>query len=194
VVPKTLYSFCSGSYGNCPDGALPAAALIHASSGDLYGTTTTYGAGNCQSFCGTIFKITPSGTLTTLHQFCRQRYCPNGGQPLWALVQATNGDFYGTTYFGGVNGGGTVFSLSVGLGPFVETLTPSGEAGAAVTILGSDLTGATSVTFNGAASTFTVNSTGTAIATAVPTGASSGPVRVVTPAGALSSKPFQVLP
>jgi uncharacterized repeat protein (TIGR03803 family) len=190
----TLYSFCSGSDGNCPDGGLPDAPLIQASSGDLYGITTHYGAENCESFCGTIFKITPSGTLTTVHQFCRQRYCPNGGEPLWALVQATNGDFYGTTYFGGVNGGGTVFSLSVGLGPFVKTLTPSGEAGAAVTILGSDLSGATSVTFNGAAATFTVNSTGTAIETAVPTGASSGPVRVVTPAGALSSKPFQVLP
>ena len=43
---------------------------------------------------------------------------------------------------------GTVFSLSVDLGPFVETLPAAGKAGATIKILGSNLTGATSVTFN----------------------------------------------
>lgn len=95
---------------------------------------------------------------------------------------------------GGSNGDGTVFSLSVGLGPFVETQTTSGKVGASIKILGSDLTGATSVTFNGTAATFTVVSRCLITAT-VPSGATSGKVRVVTPGGTLSSNvAFRVLP
>ena len=67
---------------------------------------------------GTVFKITPGGTLTTLYNFCSQSGgCPDGSQPYAGLVQDTNGNFYGTTYFGGTNNAGTVFSLAVGLGP-----------------------------------------------------------------------------
>jgi hypothetical protein len=125
---------------------------------------------------------------------------PNPYLPSAGLVQATNGTFYGTTNDGGSpcsrNGGcGTVFSLSVGLGPFVKTLPTAGEVGQAVKILGTDLTGATSVTFDGIAAAFTVNASGTAILTTVPAGARSGTVEVVTPGGTLSSNvPFRVLP
>jgi hypothetical protein len=67
--------------------------------------------------------------------------------------------------------------------------------GARVDILGNDLTGAISVSFNGAAATFTVNSSGTAITTTVPAGATTGTIQVVTPSGTLSSNvPFRVLP
>lgn len=79
-----------------------------------------------------------------------------------------------------------MFSLSVGLGPFVETLTTSGKMGAAVTILGTDLKGATSVTFNGTAATFTVVSK-SEITTTVPTGATTGFVEVTTRGGTLKS-------
>ena len=89
---------------------------------------------------------------------------------------------------------GTVFSLSVGLGPFVETQPTYGKVGAVVKILGTDLTGATSVSFNGTAAAFTVVST-SEITTTVPAGATSGTVQVVTPSGTLSSNvPFRVLP
>ena len=89
---------------------------------------------------------------------------------------------------------GTVFSLSVGLGPFVETQPTSGKVGAAVKILGTDLTGATSVSFNGTAAVFTVVSA-SEIAATVPAGATTGTVQVVTPSGTLSSNvPFLVLP
>jgi uncharacterized repeat protein (TIGR03803 family) len=74
------------------------------------------------------------------------------------VVQATNGNLYGTTYEGGTHGYGTVFSLSVGQGPFVETLPASGAVGADVKILGTDLTGATKATFNGTEAKFTVDS------------------------------------
>jgi len=59
---------------------------------------------------------------------------------------------------GGTNDEGTIFSLSVGLGPFVKTLPTSGKVGSVVKILGTKLTGATSVTFNGVAAGFDVYS------------------------------------
>jgi uncharacterized repeat protein (TIGR03803 family) len=147
----TLYSFCSQSESGCPDGAEPYGGLVQATNGDFYGTTSSGGANdNCEGLnhplpgCGTIFKITPSGTLTTLYSFCSQSGCTDGQDPYGGLIQDTNGKFYGTTVLGGANGAGAVFSLSVGLGPFVKTLPTSGEVGVAVKILGSDLTGATS--------------------------------------------------
>ena len=130
--------------------------------------------------------------LTTLYSFCAQGGCTDGISPEAGLVQATNGDLYGTTKIGGANNYGTVFSLSVGLGPFVETQTTSGKVGAAVKILGTDLTGATSVSFNGAAAVFTVVSP-SLITTTVPAGATTGKVEVVTPSGTLSTYvPYRV--
>jgi uncharacterized protein (TIGR03437 family) len=76
--------------------------------------------------------------------------------------------------------------MSLGLGPFVKTLPTSGADGMAFNILGTSLTGATSVTLNGTAAKFTVASS-SLITTTVPTGATTGEVKVVTPSGALSS-------
>jgi uncharacterized repeat protein (TIGR03803 family) len=190
----TLYSFCSEK--NCLDGRSPiSAGLVQATDGKLYGVTSQGGTNdtNCEGVgCGTIFKITSSGTLTSLYSFCSLAACADGSYPV-GLVQYTNGDFYGTTEEGpscdvgcGPNYDGTVFSLSVGLGPFVETLPTSGKVGAAVKILGTDLTGATSVAFNGTVATFTVVS-GSEITTTVPTGATTGKVMVKTPSGTLTS-------
>jgi hypothetical protein len=87
-----------------------------------------------------------------------------------------------------------VFSLSVGLVPFVETLPGAGTAGAEVGILGNKLSGATSVTFNGTPAQFKVKSP-TLILTHVPDGATSGYVTVITPSGTLTSNvPFHVIP
>jgi len=219
----TLYSFCSQS--GCPDGG-GVAGLVQAANGNFYGTTIAGGAPCIANVagCGTVFKITPSGTLTTLYSFCSQSGCPDGDSPQTGLVQATDGNFYGTTVAGGANGYGTIFkitpsgmlttlysplygsaglvqatdgnfygtgaanffSLSVGLGPFVKTLPTSGKVGAAVQILGTNLTGATSVTFNGTAAAFTVISP-SLISTTVPTGAATGQVQVKTPIGTLLS-------
>ena len=192
----TLYSFCSQS--GCPDGSGPLTMLVQATDGNFYGTTNAGGA-RCAYYtggCGTVFSITPDGTLTTLHTF----EVTDGGSPLAGLIQDTNGSFYGTTSIGGSStactyGCGTVFSLSVGLGPFVSTTPTSGKVGGSVTILGTNLTGATSVTFNGSAAAFTVSKSGTYISATVPAGATTGPVQVVTPSGTLNSNVnFQVLP
>jgi uncharacterized repeat protein (TIGR03803 family) len=168
-------------------GAYPHAVLVQATDGNFYATTTKGGASSaCSGGCGTIFKITPG--LRTLHSFDSA----DGTNPSAGLVQATDGNFYGTTSAGGAENDGTAFSLSVGLGPFVETLPTSGKVGTPAIILGNNLTGATSVTFNGAVATFTVVSS-TEIKTTVPSGTTTGKVKVTTPIGTLTSNvPFRV--
>ena len=175
------------------DGSTPSARLLQATDGNLYGTTVDGGTG-APLYPGTIFRITTSGTLTTLYNFCSQSSCTDGSYPYGAMIQDTDGAFYGTTIAGGANGHGTIFKLSVGLGPFVETQPTSGTIGAAVKILGNNLTGTTSVFFNDAAASFTIVST-SEIETTVPTGASTDYVDVVTPSGTLqSNEVFTVTP
>jgi len=121
----TLYNFCSQT--NCTDGGTPNAPLIQATDGNFYGSTT-YGGANVNSascvaqssFCGTVFEITASGTLTTLYNFCSQTNCTDGSSPQLGLVQATDGSFYGGTYHGSPNtcffgmSCGTVFKMTPG--------------------------------------------------------------------------------
>ena len=80
------------------------------SSGDYCGLTG-YG-------CGTVFRITPKGVLTTIHTFCTQSGCKDGGIPQGQLIQAKDGDLYGTTDVGGAeqyggDGQGTVFKIGL---------------------------------------------------------------------------------
>jgi uncharacterized repeat protein (TIGR03803 family) len=163
------------------DGSSPYGALVQATDGNFYGTTATGGNNNA----GTIFRIVPGAGAgsVTLYSFTG---AADGSNPESTLIQATNGNFYGTTYGLNTGNGGTVFSLSVGLAPFVETLPAFAKAGQKVDILGTDLIGATSVTFNGVPAKFTIVSP-TEIHATVPTGATSGTVQVTTPNGTLSS-------
>jgi uncharacterized repeat protein (TIGR03803 family) len=173
----TLYSF------NKTDGSEPFGGLAEGTDGNFYGTTFEGGnGGTCTFGCGTVFKMTPAGVLTTLHNFVGT----DGADPNGGLAQATNGNFYGTASFEGANNDGTAFSLVVGLGPFVETLPALGKVGTSVIILGNGLTGTTSVTFNGTPATFKVASL-TEVKTTVPTGATTGRVQVTTPNGTLTS-------
>jgi uncharacterized repeat protein (TIGR03803 family) len=98
-----LYRFA----GQPNDGASPyQSGLILASDGNFYGTTNNGGAyGNR----GTVFKITPSGTETVLWSFGNGS---DGAYPNVGLVQATDGNFYGTTTMGGANGAGTIFKIT----------------------------------------------------------------------------------
>jgi len=179
-VLTTLHSF------HPYDGTFPIAKLVQGTDGNFCGTTPNGGPGHV----GTVFEITPNGKLTRLYGFSG----PDGDGPSSELVQDTNGIFYGTTSSGGFNGLGTVFSLSTGLGPFVKTNPTSGAVGTTVNILGTNFVGVSGVTFHGIAATFTVKSK-SEITTTVPTGATTGVVKVVTPGGTLSSNaPFKVVP
>ena len=97
----TLHSFCS----KCGDGESPHAGLVQGKDGNFYGTTQ-----GGPSYAGNVFKITPTGTLTSLHTFCTQ--CADGYAPEGDLIQATDGNFYGTTSQGGAGDGGTIFRLT----------------------------------------------------------------------------------
>jgi uncharacterized repeat protein (TIGR03803 family) len=186
-VLTTLHTFCTQT--GCPDGQVPDAGLVLATDGNLYGVTSSGGTVGS----GTIFKVTTAGKFTSLYSFCSLAGCVDGDSPDGTLIQCTNGDFYGTTFSGGTSGAGVVFSLSTGLTAFVQTVPTSGKVGTAVKILGADFTGATSVTFNGKAATFKVVSS-TEITTAVPTGATTGTVKVATPGGTLSSNVVFTVP
>jgi uncharacterized repeat protein (TIGR03803 family) len=163
------------------DGETPQSAVTLANDGNLYGTTTNGNNG------GNIYQITPEGAYTSLFSFCSNSICSGYGAA-YTLLQGTNGVFYGATADGGTHNKGIVYSFSNNLGPLVKTVPTAAKIGARVIILGNNLTGSTSVTFNGVAAAFTVESD-TYIKATVPAGATTGTVSVVTPAGTLNSNP-----
>jgi len=112
---SVLYSFCSQD--NCNDGISPRAGLVFDQKGNLYGTTNSGGAydecGDSNGGCGIVFKLTPEGKETVLHNFCARGYpCRDGANPLAGLVFDQKGNLYGTTEYGGVHGQGVVFKLT----------------------------------------------------------------------------------
>jgi uncharacterized repeat protein (TIGR03803 family) len=108
-VLTTLVEFTNNQAANT--GAFPQAALVQGNDGNLYGTTAAGGvtAGN-----GTIFKMTFAGSLTTLVEFSGNGASNKGSAPYAGLVQASDGNFYGTTTLGGANNSGTIFKMSAG--------------------------------------------------------------------------------
>lgn len=102
-----LYSFCS-QQPNCADGANPTGGLVLGTDGSFYGTTQSGGTGTaCGPVgCGTIFRITPNGVLTT-----RSFDGYDGAYPEAGLVRGSNGKLYGTTTGGGQTGYGEVFEI-----------------------------------------------------------------------------------
>lgn len=188
---STLYTFCSPPDIDCANGSYPV-ALVQGTDGNFYGTDSQGGdvsIRDCKNGCGTIFAITPEGALATLHTF---EYS-DGRQP-GSLIQSTNGTFYGVTRAGGSSLYGTVYSLSTGLSAFVETTPDIGKVAAKIIINGTDLTGASAVAFDGTAAQFEIVGK-TVVIAKVPTGATTGLVKVTTPDGTLKSNaPFEVIP
>jgi len=113
---KMVHSF------NGADGSNSWGQMIQGADGNFYGTTQSGGNNNCDQGCGTIFKVTPSGTLTTLHSFTDT---PDGSLAFSGLVQAANGDLYGTTLGGGALNANCAPFRATGCGT-VFKITPSG--------------------------------------------------------------------
>jgi len=143
----------------------------------------------------TAFSIPREGTLLPPPVArCPASGCTDGSVSIAGLIQDTNGTFYGTTAEGGTSNEGAVYSLSMGLGPFVKTQTTSGAVGTSVVILGTNLTGATtllSTAWRQRSPWFRVSE----ITATVPAGATSGRVQVTTPTVVLlSNQNFRVTP
>ncbi len=105
-----LYSFLGGS-----DGAQPLYEnLVMEAAGNIYGTTSEGGGGDCASLtysgCGTVFKIDTSGVETILHAFAGAP--TDGAIPFVGLTLGSDGNLYGTTYYGGAANAGTVFKIA----------------------------------------------------------------------------------
>ncbi len=99
------------------DGSFPE-GLVQGSDGNFYGTTSDGGTStNCSVGvtnyvgCGTVFRISPGGSLTDLWSFTGD---PSGANPAAELVQGSDGNFYGTTHSGGNAGEGAVFRITPG--------------------------------------------------------------------------------
>jgi uncharacterized repeat protein (TIGR03803 family) len=106
-----LYSFCSQK--NCTDGAYPQAGLIDV-EGTLYGTTYyggTYGEGATGE--GTVFSLNPeTNAEKVLHSFGASNPVHRDGEYPHAGLIDVEGTLYGTTFYGGTYGCGTVFSIT----------------------------------------------------------------------------------
>jgi uncharacterized repeat protein (TIGR03803 family) len=173
-----LYDF--GAFPGDGYGGYTGLAL--GTDGNLYGGTSTGG----RAGAGSLYKIATSGTYTQLYSF-PHLVGTNAQEPIAAPTQGTSGNFYGVTLFGGIDGDGSVYSLNVGLNPFVAFVKARGKIGSPAQILGQGLTGTTSVTFNGVTATSFSVLNDTYMTAVVPSGATTGPVVVTTPGGALTS-------
>jgi uncharacterized repeat protein (TIGR03803 family) len=103
-----ICSFQGGADGNFPQAGLAIDRL-----GSLYGTTFYGGTGSCDGGCGTVFKLTPSGSgydETILYTF---KDWVDGSYPFAAVtLDQSTGAIYGTTWWGGTYTDGNVFKLT----------------------------------------------------------------------------------
>src|ERR1700746_3423614 len=150
--------------------------------GNYYGSTAEGGSFDD----GTLFNISTSSSYNELYSFNNSANLMQMA-PLSPPVEYTTGLLYGVTEFGGTTNQGTVYSLNNGLTAFVNAPLFSGKQGSSVLLLGNHLTGTRKVTFKGVPASFLVHSD-THMTATVPSGATSGWIRVTTAAGTVRSR------
>ena len=171
------------------DGTYPSAGMALGTDGNYYGSTAEGGSFDD----GTLFNISTSASYNELYSFDNSVNLMQMA-PLSPPVEYTTGLLYGVTEFGGTANAGTVYSLNNGLAAFVNSPLFSGREGSSVLILGDHLSGTSKVTFNGLPAKFVVHSD-THMTATVPSGATSGWIRVTTASGTVRSrKVFRVEP
>jgi uncharacterized repeat protein (TIGR03803 family) len=167
--PTNLYSFTGAG-----DGAFPVAGLVPGADGNFYGSASVGGTGGDW---GTIFKITPGGTFSSIYSFTG---VADGGFPYAELVQGTDGNFYGTTLEGGISKGwGTVFEITPdGLLNSLHSFTGGADGGSpeAALVQGVDgrLYGTTSEGGTGSGTVFAISTNGALVTLYSFTGVSDG--------------------
>ncbi len=175
------------------DGRIPSSGPVQGTDGNFYGET--YGGGTYGG--GVLYQVTSSGAYNVINGDLRSSV---GSNPLDPLSQHTNGTFYSDTRNGGTGTAclcGVLYSLSMGLGPFVSFVPAqsAGKVGSSIGILGQGFTGTTAVSFNGTPSSSFKVVSDTYLTATVPSGATKGSVTVTTPGGTLSSNTvFRVTP
>ena len=153
---------------NGDDGYVPYSALVQGSDGNFYGTTNNGGPNVCGGqHCGTVFKVTPGGAFTMLHAFNGA----DGRTPLAGLVQGKDGNFYGTTAFGGANDTGAIFKITANgvftllhsFAPDVSFQNEDGEDPVSGLVVGADgnLYGTTEIGAYGGGTIFRITPSGT---------------------------------
>jgi uncharacterized repeat protein (TIGR03803 family) len=103
-----LHNFTGYVSSTVYDGTYPLGVLVQGNDGNFYGTTYEGGAYNE----GSVFKISASGVYTLLYSFHSVSPTFDGQVPWAGLVLGSDGNFYGTTQFGGKNNGGTIFKIT----------------------------------------------------------------------------------
>ncbi len=110
VVSSSAQTFTTLATLTGAEGSVPFSSLIQGRDGSLYGTAAMGGAHGL----GTVFRVTPAGDVSVIHDFCAQPNCTDGAYPVGALALGIDGILYGTSEDGGVNGLGTIFRVSPG--------------------------------------------------------------------------------
>ncbi len=151
--------------------------VVQATDRNLYGVGQAGGANQY----GGIYQLGLDGTSSVVYSFSIYTLLGAG------MMQHTNGKLYGSVNYAANSGGGYLYSLDMGLRPFITFVQPTGKVGQAAQILGQHLTGATSVTFHGVAATSFSVVRDAYLTAVVPAGATTGRVVVTTPSGVRSS-------
>jgi uncharacterized repeat protein (TIGR03803 family) len=114
-----LHTFPLGPDKNYPAGNLPG-NIIQGPDGKLYGDTIAGGIDGCNGYCGygVLYRINTNGTdFQIIHKFCSEKNCADGNGGYYLAV-GTDGNIYGTTYYGGKNSAGTIFQIIPATGAY----------------------------------------------------------------------------